>query len=485
MDFTRIAALGRKYGLSRRSINLPKNSVQNSRFLPSEKPLLGKNTLNQHSKLWKTSYIATFYQQQLGGVQNFNFTSASSLSSLSSSSHLCISLSKSPRAFSSCSISNTASTGSPAVKQAIQTKKSVSGPESRYHALLRRYTTSSDPLSARSSDAAAAKSTTEAVKVKTEPPGPPSLLTLYARLSKVRLGAMVVLSTIFGYLLAPGAFDIAMFTSTVVGTSFTVASANSINQYLEVEYDSLMKRTKNRPLPAGHMSLNHALAFGVCTGALGTVILGTFVNPISATLAFSNIILYTLVYTPMKRVHPLNTAVGAIVGAIPPLIGWAAQTGGIEFGAWVAFLVMALWQMPHFHALSWPLRFDYGGAGYRMLSNVEPNRVPVHTLLYTIASLGLAPFAAYTGLATPHFALLGALPSLPWIYYAYQFYIHKSNITARQTYKWSLYWLPLFFAILAFNLSPDRDIDTYEEDVIAIHQQQQQQILSAQQKDSD
>jgi protoheme IX farnesyltransferase len=346
----------------------------------------------------------------------------------------------------------------------------------------RCYTTTSGVLEAAEGEAGATKQVGaggEGPKVRTEPPPPPSLLTLYMRLSKVRLGAMVVLSTIFGYLLAPGAFDVAMFASTVIGTSFTVASANSINQYLEVEYDALMKRTKNRPLPAGHMTPNHALAFGVGTGALGTVILGTLVNPISATLAFSNIILYTLVYTPMKRVHPLNTAVGAIVGAIPPLIGWAAQTGGLEFGAWVAFLVMALWQMPHFHALSWPLRFDYGAAGYRMLSNVAPNRVPLHVLLYTVASMGLAPFAAYTGLATPHFALLGALPSLPWIYYAFKFYRDRSNINARQTYKWSLYWLPLFFALLAFSLSDGQDIDTIEEDVIAIHQQQQE-LLSKQ-----
>lgn len=312
---------------------------------------------------------------------------------------------------------------------------------------------------------------TEPVKVLTEPPPPPPLWKLYLSLSKARLGAMVVLSTIFGYLLAPGAFDPAIFASTVIGTSFTVASANTINQYLEVEYDAMMKRTKNRPLPAGHLTPNHALGFGVVTGALGTVILGTMVNPLSAALAFSNIILYTLVYTPMKRVHPLNTAVGAIVGAIPPLIGWGAQTGGLEAGAWVAFLVMALWQMPHFHALSWALRFDYANAGYKMLVSVKPDRAVLHTLAYTVASLGLAPFAVYTGLAIPHFALIGALPSLPWIYYAFRFYKDRSNSTARQTFKWSLYWLPLFFGLLALSLTPDQDRDTIEEDVIAIHQQ--------------
>lgn len=357
---------------------------------------------------------------------------------------------------------------------------------------MRSYSTSgngkeplaSDSSVAKASDANAMKEGEEKVKTLTEPPAQakPSLLVLYGRLSKVRLGSMVVLSTIFGYLLAPGAFDVAMFSATVLGTSFTVASANSINQYLEVEYDSMMKRTRNRPLPAGHMTMRHALTFGVTTGALGTIILGTIVNPISAALAFANIILYTMVYTPMKRVHPLNTAVGAIVGAIPPLIGWAAQTGGLEAGAWVAFLVMALWQMPHFHALSWPLRFDYGGAGYRMLCNVAPHRVPIHTFAYTVASLLIAPFAAYTGLATPAFALVGTLPSLPWIYHGYQFYTQQSNSTARQTYKWSLYWLPAFFAILALMLSPDRDVDTVEDDVIAIQQQQQQQQQQLQQQ---
>lgn len=309
-------------------------------------------------------------------------------------------------------------------------------------------------------------------KVRTEAPKP-SLFKMYLQLSKFRLGSMVVMSTAFGFLLAPGVFDAALFASTVIGTAFTVASANSINQYLEVEYDSMMKRTKNRPLPAGHMSLNHALAFGVTTGVVGTIILGTLVNPLCATLAFSNIILYTLVYTPMKRVHTLNTAVGAIVGAIPPLIGWAAQTGGLEAGAWVAFLILALWQMPHFHALSWPLRFDYGGAGYRMLANVNPNKAPLHTLLYTIAALGIGPFASFTGLATWHFALLGSLPTLPWIYYAYQFNLHKTNSSARLAFKWSLYWLPLFLGILFFNLNPDRDRDTFEEDILALHQQQQ------------
>lgn len=170
MDFTRIATLGRKYGLSRRSISLSKNANPNSRILPSERPSLGKSALNQYSKLWRTTNPRTIYQQPLVGAQNPVFISSSSMSPPSPSSHLCISLSKSLRGISSCSISTSASSGNLAAKQAMQMNNLISGSKSRYHDLLKRYTTSSDPLSARSSESEASKPHTEVVKVKTEPP---------------------------------------------------------------------------------------------------------------------------------------------------------------------------------------------------------------------------------------------------------------------------------------------------------------------------
>jgi protoheme IX farnesyltransferase len=148
-----------------------------------------------------------------------------------------------------------------------------------------------------------------------------SLLAKYLSLSKYKLSSQVVISCIGGYLIAPGAFDPATFLLSTVGTALAIASANSINQYIEVDNDLLMKRTRNRMLPSGAMSLNHALAFGIITGAAGSLMLALGVNTLAAGLAFSNIILYTLVYTPLKRVHAINTWIGAVVGAIPPLIG--------------------------------------------------------------------------------------------------------------------------------------------------------------------
>lgn len=207
-----------------------------------------------------------------------------------------------------------------------------------------------------------------------KPKKPLSLLAKYASLSKLRLSSLVITTAVFGNLLAPGPIDPQILLAATLGTSLTCFSANSINQYIEVDNDFKMKRTRNRMLPSGQMSLNHALMFGLITGATGTSILALYANPLAATLAFSNILLYTLVYTPMKRVHPINTWIGSIVGAIPPMIGWAAQTGGLEPGAWVLFSILAIWQMPHFYALSYPLRFDYGGAGYKMLANVHTDK---------------------------------------------------------------------------------------------------------------
>lgn len=132
-----------------------------------------------------------------------------------------------------------------------------------------------------------------------------------------------------GYLCAPGPFVASQFFLTAFGTALTIASAHALNQYVERDYDAMMNRTSNRVLPRGEMDPNRALAFGIGTGVLGSVLLATTVNPLAAALAGGNILLYVLAYTPLKRIHWINTWVGAVVGGIPPLIGWAAMTGGM------------------------------------------------------------------------------------------------------------------------------------------------------------
>lgn len=263
------------------------------------------------------------------------------------------------------------------------------------------------------------------------------------------------------------------FAVSSVGTALAIASANTINQYIEVDNDLLMKRTRNRMLPSGAMSLNHALAFGVVTGVAGSAMLAFGINIWAAGLAFANIILYTLVYTPLKRVTPYNTWIGAVVGGIPPLIGWVSKTGAFEPGAWVLGAALLLWQMPHFLALSWPLRYDYRNAGYKMLSVTNPPQVAPQTLFFSLLMLGLGPAAYYCGMTTWPFLVDSTLLTGWLCYESYKFYQDNSNTAARRTFKATLFWLPMFILLVMIHLTYwDSDADeevealTASEDVL-------------------
>lgn len=188
-------------------------------------------------------------------------------------------------------------------------------------------------------------------------PLPPLLQNLahYANLSKFRLSALVVVTTSAGYLCTGVPIDPLLLSTTCLGTALCAASANSFNQTIERDYDRLMNRTKQRPLPSGKLTVPQALTFAVGSGAAGVGMLYAFSNPVVALLGAGNIFLYAGPYTYMKRLSEANTWVGSVVGAIPPAMGWAAATGGdlmsLDNGALCALLF--LWQFPHFFALAW------------------------------------------------------------------------------------------------------------------------------------
>ncbi len=195
-------------------------------------------------------------------------------------------------------------------------------------------------------------------------------------LSKSRLTMLVCITSAAGYGLASSAymvFDPSVLVISTVGVGLTSAAANSINQMLEVPFDSQMNRTKNRVLVKGLLAPHHAAIFAATSGILGAVLLWNLVNPTASVLAMTNLFLYTSVYTPMKRVSILNTWVGSVVGAIPPIIGWASVTGSLDLGCLVLGGILYTWQFPHFNSLSWNLRPDYSRAGYRMMSVTEPD----------------------------------------------------------------------------------------------------------------
>ena len=167
-------------------------------------------------------------------------------------------------------------------------------------------------------------------------------------------------------------FDPLILAISTIGVALTSASANAINQMVEVPFDSQMNRTRNRVLVKGLLTPLHAMSFAVVSGATGALLLWNFVNPAASMLAVTNLILYTSIYTPMKRLSILNTWVGSVVGAIPPVIGWVSATGTLDVGALVLGGILYTWQFPHFNSLSWNLRPDYSRAGYRMMSVTDP-----------------------------------------------------------------------------------------------------------------
>ena len=189
------------------------------------------------------------------------------------------------------------------------------------------------------------------------------LMSHYLMLSKSRLTLLVCLTASAGYGMAPGDLSLTTALLATIGTGLASSAANSINQILEVPFDSQMNRTKNRVLVRGQVSTLHAATFAGVLAAGSTTLLYTLVNPLTAALSLGNLVLYTSVYTPMKRYSILNTWVGSLVGAVPPLIGWTAATGALEPGAFVLAGILYTWQFPHFNSLSWNLRPDYSRAG--------------------------------------------------------------------------------------------------------------------------
>ncbi|KAJ3212946.1 Protoheme IX farnesyltransferase, mitochondrial [Entophlyctis luteolus] len=225
---------------------------------------------------------------------------------------------------------------------------------------------------------------------------PPAGVHSFVSLTKARLAALVVLTTMAGYAVAPMATSLSTLMATTAGTGLCVASANSFNQWMEAPYDAQMRRTKTRVLVTHSISGVHAFTFGVASGIAGVVTLYSLVNPLTAALGLANIALYAGVYTPMKRFTIWNTWVGAIVGAIPPVMGWTACTASLDAGALLMGAILFAWQFPHFNALSWNLRPDYSKAGYHMMSVVDPDLNARVSLRYAIALIPLCALAPMT-----------------------------------------------------------------------------------------
>jgi protoheme IX farnesyltransferase len=231
----------------------------------------------------------------------------------------------------------------------------------------------------------------------------------YMELLKGRLSFLVAFSSVFGYVLGVnGGFDWLTMTMLFAGGFLISGSAGALNQIIEKDFDALMKRTANRPLPQGRLSVQEALVFAAITGALGTIILIQFTNLLTTTLAIISMVLYSAVYTPMKRVGPIAVAVGAIPGAMPPLLGWVAATGTISHEALIIFGIQFIWQFPHFWAIAWVGDEDYKKAGFKLLplGGRKDLNTAIQIMIYTLFLIPLGLLPAYFGITGIHSAII-------------------------------------------------------------------------------
>jgi protoheme IX farnesyltransferase len=221
----------------------------------------------------------------------------------------------------------------------------------------------------------------------------PSLLAAWQEMLKLRIVVMVLVTTTIGFYLAGhGIHDVWLLFLTLAGTGLSAAGSAVLNNYIERETDARMERTRHRPLPAGLIEPAAALAGGVLLVLGGVTLLILTVNLLAAFLVLLTAFLYVLVYTPLKRVTWLNTPIGAIPGALPPVIGWASAAGNLDAGAWVLFAILFAWQHPHFYAIAWMFKDDYASAGFKMLPCVDPTgrRMFRQAMLYATALIGIA-----------------------------------------------------------------------------------------------
>jgi len=271
-------------------------------------------------------------------------------------------------------------------------------------------------------------------------------------LAKIRITFLVVVTAAVGYALAPGTFDAAVFFALVVGTALVSAGASALNQVWERDTDARMDRTRNRPVPAGRITPADARNFGLALCGFGIALLAA-ASWLAAALGLLAAASYVLAYTPMKRRSSLCTIVGAIPGALPPMMGWAAGRGALDAGAWALFALMFLWQLPHFLAIGWIYRDDYARAGLPMLTVTDPDGTSTgrQMVLYSAALLPVTLFAGSLVLAGP--AYLGSAVALGLLFLAcaLRFARAKSVSAARWLFLVSVLYLPVLLGMMVFD----------------------------------
>ena len=276
----------------------------------------------------------------------------------------------------------------------------------------------------------------------------------FLELTKPRITVLVVATTLVGfYVGSRAAISLLLLCHTLLGTALVASGASALNQYLERHLDALMHRTERRPLPAGRLQSGEALIFAVLISSAGMIYLFAFVNPLTSLLSALTFLGYLFLYTPLKTRTWLSTVIGAVPGALPAAMGWAAVNDRLTAGAWVLFAIVFFWQLPHFYAIGWMYREDYARAGFPMLQIIDLSgaRTSRQVNLYIIALVLATVFPSLIGL-TGYAYLCGALAlGLVFLAYGNAFARLRDRNSARHLFLVSVYYLPILLTLMALD----------------------------------
>jgi heme o synthase len=283
------------------------------------------------------------------------------------------------------------------------------------------------------------------------------VLRHYLKLTKPGLNLMVVLTTLAGYLAAGGGVpDAARLAWTLGGTALAALGSSGVNQWLERRRDARMLRTRSRPLPSGALPPTQALVVALLLACSGDIFLGVAVNTLTAALAIATQLIYLCAYTPLKARTPLSTLLGAVCGALPPMMGFSAATGGLPIGAWILGALLFAWQMPHSLALGWMYREDYRRGGYRLLPVLDSSgqRTFITMLLYSLSLLPLALALTLSGTAGWVYGAGSLALGLALSWQAMRLLASGSDQVARRMFLASVSYLPLLLLLLMLDVRP-------------------------------
>ncbi|MEX2660891.1 MAG: heme o synthase [Vicinamibacterales bacterium] len=273
----------------------------------------------------------------------------------------------------------------------------------------------------------------------------------YVTLAKPRLNMLVVASTLAGFAMGRGEMsDAGLVLAMLAGTAGVAGGASAFNQVYERDTDALMRRTRLRPMADGRMAVLDALIFAAVLAGAGLLTLALFVNPLSSAVALATLIFYAAIYTPLKPRSSFATVIGAVPGALPPVIGWAAATNTLSREAWILFGILFLWQLPHFLAIAWMYRDDYARAGFPMLPVIEPDgRSTVRqSVAYAAALLPLALAPTLVGMATPFYFAWALVLTLLFVALTLRFAQTRAVADARRVFFGSILYLPLLWILM-------------------------------------